>query len=280
MKLTSVELRPKGSTSFCVLSFRDPKRVNSYNVKAIDGLDAEAITPRYYGAFGTSKFYNLMLERRDINIRIELNPNFTLNETYSGLRDALYKMIASSRTGQMQIQFKNGTEVLGVISGFVSKVEAPNFDRMQEVRITVKCDEPMLKALTPVNVTVAGLLPSNTTIDDIKSTAPHGFKFTLNITAARASVIIDDPVKTDIDWNFTVTPVGGFLNGDVLHFSSEYNNKYLYLVRGATTIHLGDVIAAGSIWPILFPGINTIRFLSSTGMAWATISYYPTYWGV
>lgn len=278
MKITSLELHPEGSSDVAVLSFRDPQGLNQYNVKDIVGLEADSIVSRYYGASGNSKFYNQSLEKRDVIIRIELNPNFTDLESYSDLRDALYKMIASSRTGKIQIQFKNGAVVTAAISGFVTKLEAPKFEKLQEIQITVNCDDPMLKALTPVAVVVAGLNPASTHILDNKSTAPHGFSFNLAITANIASLIINDP--TNPIWSFGIVPVGGFLNGDVLHFSSEYTNKYLYLTRGVATIYLADVITPGSVWPILFPNDNVFSITHPINVVWNTISYYPTYWGV
>lgn len=277
MKLTSVEIHPENSSSAVVLSFRDPRRTLPYNVKKIFGLDADEIIPRYYGASGTKKFYQLSLGKRDIVILVELNPNYSASESYSDLRDAVYRMVASSRTGKIQIQFKNGTEVVAGITGTVKKIEAPQFEKTQEVQITVNCDDKMLQALDPDVVVVAGLNPADTLVQDLKSTAPHGFKFELAITANIANLIISDP---NDDWIFTITPIGGFLTGDVLYFSSEVNDKYLYIVRGGVTIHLADVIGPGSIWPILFHGDNHFALTHPTNVVWNAISHFPTYWGV
>ena len=280
MKLTSVEIHPANSFAYAVLSFRDPTRDNPYNVKEIVGLDADEIVPRYYGTSKTStdKFYALSLQQRDIVLNIGLNPRYGQYETVADLRDALYKMIASSRTGKIQLQFKNELEIVAAVTGFVSKFESAHFEKTQEVKITIRCDEPMLKSPAPVEIRVAGLNPADTSITDTKSNAPHGFKFDMNVTANIASIIINDP--NDLSWNFTVIPVGGFLTGDVLSFSSEYNNKTLYITRGANTIYLADVIQLDSLWPIMFPGDNNFVFTHPTNLTWKSISFYPTYWGV
>lgn len=281
MKLTSVEIHPDNSSEVMVLSFRDPQSLNPYSVKSILGLDTDEIVPRYYGANGSTKFYNLSLENRNIVIKAGLNPNFADSESFSDLRDRIYKMIASSRIGRVQLQFKNGTEVIAAIHGFFSKLETPHFEKEQTVQLTVKCDEPMLKALQPVRVNVAGLYPADSRIVDSKSTAPHGFVFDMNVDSACPAIKILDP--GDLTWSFEVVPVGGFLAGDVLHFSSEYNAKEIYVLRGEAKIYLADKITLGSIWPVLFPGENRFGFLTYTmpiGLTWNTISYYPTYWGV
>lgn len=281
MKITSVEMVPEGSSNICVMSFRDPRRENPYNVKQIVGLDADEITPRYYGISGgssASKLFNLVLEKRDVVALIELNPTFSTNQTYSDLRTALYKMIAASRTGKVWLHFKNEDESIAAVSGFVKKFEAGHFSKNPEVQITIECEDPMLRALVPIDVDVSELDPADTTISDPLSTAPHGFVFELQFNAPRSSLYVGD--TSPIEWGFEVAPVGGFLTNDVLHLSSELNNKYLYIQRGLEKIHLGDVITSGSVWPILFPGDNNFVFLSPSGLEWVAISHYPTYWGV
>lgn len=277
MKITSVEIHPSGSIDALVLSFRDPKRINEYNVKGIVGLDADEIVPRYYGASGTQKYYTLSMEKRAIAIQVEFNPNFQNESSFSSLRDRLYKMIASSRTGVIEVQFKNGTEVVATVSGFVSKMENTLFDKKPGCTISVDCLEPMLKAPTRTEIDILGLDPASSNIEDTKSTAPHGFVFELGFLADLASLTMTPP---DDAWSFVITPVGGFLTGDILHFSSELNSKYLYVHRGSADIHLADVVAPGSVWPILFPGDNVFEIASPTSVTWEAASYYPTYWGV
>lgn len=277
MKITSVELHPGGSAAVAVLSFRDPGSQNPFNVKTITGLDADEIVSRFYGGSGNSaRFFSLAMERREVGIRVGLNPRWALNESYAGLRDDIYRLIASSRTGLLEIQFKNGAEVVAVISGFVSKVEAPQFEKTQEVTITVQCDEnPMLQAPALENIAMDVWPPSSINLPDLKSTAPHGFIFDMAFSVARASLSLSGD-----DWSFVVTPAGGFLIGDVLHFSSEHDNKMLYITRGAATIHLADKIAPGSVWPIMFPGDNPINLGDFTGVTIPYLAHKPTYWGV
>lgn len=284
MKLTSVEIHPTNSSDAVVLSFRDPGRSNPYSVKSMTGLDATPIVPKFYGGPGNSNdnFYNLVLQGRDIVILMKPNPNFALQKTYSDLRDDMYRIIASSRNGRVQLQFKNGTDLVAVISGFIAKFETTQFEKDQHVQLTIHCDDPMLRGVTPVVVNVAGLDPVRTVINDAKSTAPHGFDFEVVFTSGTSGLIIADP--DDSSWAFEVIPslLGGFLNGDLLHVSSDYSNKSIYINRGGTIINLGSSIIPGSIWPLLFPG-DTVLSLTSLEAAtfhWSMISYYPCYWGV
>jgi len=278
VKITGIDLYPSNSSNYISLGFQDLSRQNSYNVITIVGLDADEITPRFYGP-ETTRFYDLALSRRDIVLRIELNPKFSQNETFSDLRDTLYKFISSSRTGKIQLRFNNEAYSVAAVSGFVTKFEASHFEKNPEVQLTVKCDDPMLKAVDPVVVSVAGLNFTNAIIVDDKSTAPHGFKFELGVTAAIGDVItITDP--NDTSWHFTMSLGWGLLAGDTIFFSTAYKDRQLYVVRGTTTYYIGDWVGVGSVWPLIFPGVNTFAFTNPTSLAWHNISYYPTYWGV
>lgn len=285
MKITSVELHPHNSAFVATLSFRDPSRANPYNVTGMTGLDPDVVVPRFYGTSGTGggKFYDFTPEKRDIVMLIDLNPQFAVNQSFSDLRDALYKAISSSRSGQMQIQFKDDVGVVAVISGLVTKFETPQFTKKPQVQITISTTDPFLKSPAPVAVAVGGLNPANTNIQDLVSTAPHGFDFVMAFTGAVASLVITDPtvgLPAADQWNFTVTPAGGFLNGDVLTFSSDPQGKQLYMVRGGVTIYLADKVIQGSVWPVIFPGDNHFAFATPANMHFNSISYYQAYWGV
>ncbi len=255
---------------------------NPYIAKSIIGLDADEIMPKFYGISDLSneKHYNLSLKNRDVVIQISLNPSFRLGKSYSDLRDDLYKLVASSRPGTIQLQFKDGVKTVAVISGFITKFEAPNFTKSPEVQLTVNCSDPMLKALDQINVNITGLNPAFTTIIDNESTSPHGLRLGVIFSKAVIGFSIQDAVIPSwaFEVNLTGSSLGEFVAGDELHFSSELNNRYLYLVRGFDIIHLIDRIIPTSVWPIIFPGDN--NFLCSNYVSWDYITYYPTYWGV
>ena len=281
MKLTSIELHPNGSNEILALSFRDPGGYNRYNVKDIQGLDADDIIPQYVGSPGGSPAYHLMQNSRVIVMKMGLNPDFSDGATYSDLRDDVYKMIASSRTGKVEIQFKDENLVVATISGYISKYESERFAQMQEVQLTVICDTTMLKSPNPVLVEITEQPTNNTIITDRMSTSPHGFSFTADVSAGPGidSLLIRDP--NDL-WFFFIAPPGGFHTEDRIHFSND-EEKYLYLTRPLsveTKIHLADAILPGSTWPLIYPGDNHFVWQPDIYVNWVSFSYHPTYWGV
>lgn len=282
MRVTSIDIHASNSNKALTLSFRDPRSNSQYIAKAILGLDAEDIMSKFssVGPWSMKKYYELTLLKRDVVIQIALNPNARQGESFGTLRDNLYRVISASRTGVIEFRFKDGDRVVAAVSGFVTKLESPQFERSPEAHLTIRCEDPMLKALEPVNVNVNGFTPALATISDEESTAPHGLR--LGVKFSKHSVefaIQDGPDPTAIfEVNLAGSVLDRFTPGDELHFSSEHNNRYVYLIRNFEIFHLVDRIVPTSIWPVIFPGDND--FTCSDAAIWDYATYYPTYWGV
>lgn len=280
MKVTSLELQwgLNQSKPPVVLSFRDPKRLSPYNVKGITGLDADEIIPQFYLGGFTEKFYQLSMMKREIVVLLQLNPNFNNGESYSDLRDNLYKMISAHRTGIVKLVFKEGSTEKAYLTAHIIKFEAPQFNKVHEVQITLRCVSPWLYGMNEVVVSGAGLSEAAANIPDNESTAPHGFRWQINVLATRSTFIMNDP--TDESWIFQFSPQYGLLNGDQLLFSSEPDNKYVRLVRAGVTYGMADVIHFGSTFPILFPGDNNFAIDSPSSFNWIGAWYTHAYWGI
>jgi len=168
MKIDSIDIKPEGSDAI-TLTFRDPTRSNPFNIIGVTGLDAEGISPQYYtGSILNTRFYNLSMADREIVAQIGLNPNFTENQTYSDLRDILYKAIASDRTGYCTLWFKNGSTTVATIACYISKFDTSQFSQSQEVTITFYCENAMFIGDTSVDVPDFISDPTyNTVIDTI-----------------------------------------------------------------------------------------------------------------
>ena len=281
MRVTDVSIYSNNieAINFSVRS-ADPK--SQYIVRNMVGLDAEEIIPKFYGMglYTKPKYYDFNLKSRDIVIRLVLNPRFQLDESFSDIRDALYRAISSSRTGLVALHFNAGGTTVARIFGFITKFEAAYFTNLPEAQLTITCNDPMFRAINPIYYNISDIKTVNpVVIADNLSTAPHGFNMQVTFKAASPSFTVQD-ASLNPEWVFKVTPNGGFLSGDILYFSSEYSNKYLYMVRSGVTTYLLDKIVSGSIWPIVFPGGNNLYFMEIPSFNWNALSYYPAYWGV
>jgi hypothetical protein len=245
-----------------------------YIITAAAGLDVDELKPIYYGSgtFSAQKFYNLKPKPRDIALKVKLNPQLNLGQTSSSLRDALYRAISSARDSTVQLKFVAGLTPVATINGFITKFEAPLFTNSPEVQLTINCDYPMLRS--PNRNVINGLAKTTAIVADSNSTAPHGFRMQLTFTAALTAFQIAVPGS---DWTFNINT--SFAIGDVLYFSSEEDNKYLYRIRSGALTHLTDQLAIPAIWPLMFPGNNSFAFTSQS-FNFNDFSYYDTYWGV
>jgi hypothetical protein len=282
MRVTAVEMYSAAFEEAISFGLQNSEPDAQYQVRTILGLDAEEIIPKFYGwsLNGENRFYDFSLKPRDIVMRVVLTPRYNLDESYSDVRDGLYRVISANRTGLVVLHFKSGGTLIARILGSIIKFEAVHFTNLPEVQLTIRCNDPMFKAILPVEFEPSDLSSINPVlIPDSLSTAPHGFTMQLTFDASAASFTIQD-VPSDPEWLFKVTPAGGFLSGDVLYFSSEHSNKQIFYVRGGTVVQLGDRIDPGSMWPIIFPGHNEFHFVNIASFNWNAIEYYASYWGV
>lgn len=283
MKVTKLLIYPDVPVPVPVsLNFRDPMGIEPYTVKSILGLDAEDINSQYYSTsenFNASKLFNMVLQPRTIVVKVGLNPDFSAGRSNSDLRDNLYRLISASRTGKLRLVFMDVIDEAAEIFGFVTKFESPLFEQTQEIQITIRCEDPMLRRPLEVDYPLVGLDPAFTIVTDNLSTAPHGVIMFLDIKKNISRVRITDPSYPD-DWNFTVTPITGFQANDIFLFYSDPLQRLINVVRGGNFINIADAIQPGSNWPIMFPGDNRYSFEDPTGFDWRSIAYFPTYWGV
>lgn len=282
MKITSVELRPAGSTEVFELSFRDPSSRNLYQVMGIQGLDADEITSRYYGTGGSgAKFYRPTLVKREPVFLMGLNPRFAGSDSensYSSLRDRLYRAINASRTGIIEIRFLNGTTPIAYINSRVIKVEVGLFTEKPQIQVTFSTEYPMLRALTRSTLGPFGV--NDITVVDDASTAQHGLRAVLAFTGNHDNLVItgDAPLSgSPPDWALEITYA--FKTNDKLTLSNEATGLELYLERSGGVTRLADKVKSGSLWPLIFPGSNRLR-CPFYNVTWESVSHYRTYWGI
>lgn len=282
MRITSATMY-SGDTELASFALGLGETPDRYLIKAMSGVDAAAITPRFYsmGLESGQGLFDFGLTAREIVFRIGLNPKLLLDESFSELRDRLYRAISANRNGTIRIQFNSGAAVIAHIYGFITKFEASLFTKSPEAQITVRCDDPFFRGIAPV--TMAS--PDDFTTDnpiivpDSLSTAPHGFLFEIEFTSSADAITIQETLLAP-EWVFTVTPSGGFGAGDVLKISSEERNKYVTVNSGGGDDPVVDGISVGSVWPILFPGENRFYLSEMPSVADVSVSFYPAYWGI
>ena len=121
MRVTSVGLYSSNFEEAITFSLRDADPNAQYMVRTIIGIDAQEIIPKFYG-FGLQskqRLYDFGMKARDIVIRAVLKPRFNLDESYSDIRDELYRAISANRTGIVVLHFNSGATTVAKIPGFI-----------------------------------------------------------------------------------------------------------------------------------------------------------------
>lgn len=271
-----------GKVEIMSLSLRRPPVDAKYLTKAIIGLDADEIVPKFYafGLVNREKFYDYTLPPRNVVVRAVLNPNYGNNEQNSDLRDELYRAISSARDSSLMMVFKNGAVSVAQLTGNITKFEVPHFSVVPEIQMTIKCKDPILRAITFVLMDHDDIGPVHPfEITDAISTYPHGLVFEAVLQEAHPTFVLQDK-ETNPNWKFELAPQGGFLAGDILRVSSEFGDKYMTLERGGVVTPQIDFFTFGSLWPMIYPGYNEFFSNYSGQIHWNSVSYRPAFWGV
>lgn len=301
MKVTSIDLYSDRFEENLRFSLQHTSPFDKYMIRQIVGLDAEELVPKFY-SFGRyhakeKKFFEFTMKPRDVAMRVILNPNFKNNESYSDIRDELYKMISATRTGELILYFNSGATTVAQLKGFVTKFEAGYFQALPEAQITIRCEEPLFKGVASVIYDIDDseypdpiIVDGSLQVPDSLSTAPHGFSLTAVYNASSLGhslfSVRDEKIVGDMTWEFRVSVA--FAAGDVLHLSSVEGEKTLYVDRAVDSSReylldrINSTLTGAGVWPIVFPGQNSfyIEHLDDGIMDINHVEYYPTYWGV
>jgi len=294
MKITSILLSTSTSlyTSTLAQFFLNPMYQTdpsdrNYILKSATGLDTQMVSARQYsGPLDPSVMFKPMPGPRTVVLLVGLNPFYTVGQSISALRDNLY--YAVSYGGFVNLQLLNGANEVASVSGSITKFEYAPFSGVPEVQITIECDYPFLRKTDPVNVTIGGGFLTDMggfkrgSWSGDPSTAHHGFLMELSANSGMSLVDIGVGIPGQ-EFRFKLDHT--LLSGDHVYISSEYDDKYVRLVRppAAPTnyTNIADGIRSGDdgVWPTMFPGGNTTLDLYSD-LSVLAISYRPAYWGL
>jgi hypothetical protein len=268
--------------TFAQLSLNQASLTDGYILQSALGLDVEEVFPQIYGSYYTDIFHNQAMPPREITLKIRLNPKYDAGETPADLRNNLYKVIAYSRTAGTTLNFMLGTTVVATIDGNVKKLEADIFSSEPSVQMVVRCPYPWFRGPSDISLQgQSGVTVPSPILNDPYSNAPHGFKMRLQFTGTVSTSFTIQGKYGTTQWPFKILRASGspFVSGDSLYFSSEQDDKYLYIVHNGITTYLADSIDFNQVWPIMFPGQTRLGF-SSSSVSIVELTYKPHYWGV
>lgn len=270
------------------LKLNNISKSDSYIIKGVSGLDVDEVVHQYYATDTVSKYYNVSMPARIVVIAIRLNPKYKQGETVEVLRNNLQKMISYSKTNLIQMRFMNGTTHVSSLNGLITKFEVSLFSAEPEVQITFKCEDPFFTGPERISIPVSGPRADSKTLTDNLSTSAHGFKMQLSFPTNNTNFIKFLTVNNGDSVSSFEFIIDLLFTNSTLYFSSERNNKYFYVNTGGNIYNMINEISPFSVWPMMYPGVNTItveQYLGTTkidpqNFIFDSISYAPTYWGI
>jgi hypothetical protein len=283
MRVTSLELVTDDET-FLKTSLQAPLPTDRFHPKAIYGLDPDELIAKFYGFGGdNTAFYRVGMKAREITMRLVLRPNWELGESYSDLRDDLYRAISKNRGSAIQILLKSGPTILAETTGYIRRFEVPFFNKDPELQITLECPDPFFRSYAGFEFLTADFDSTGyISLPDQLSTAPHGFEAQFTVAGALASFVIQDDNTPNWSFSFTNTGGAGFIASDILNINTNSGKLEVKVTRSSVETALMDSVDTDSIWPILFPGDNQF-YLPAVLAGTLDIDYVrfdAAFWGV
>lgn len=265
----------------------------SYILQQGWGFDLDEILPHFSGTNLTDDYYKMVPKERLIVMKIKLNPQLVASETIESLRDHLYRVIASSRTGLVELRVMSNGSTVKYIQGKIKKFENDPWSSEPQVQISILCENPYFRSpsFVDLSATAAVLAPHPTlVITDNQSTAPHGFKMRIRFTGTHSTFFQINSLAGGSVLPFRINRDGAasFVTNDLLYFSSEQDDKHLYYVKysDSSTKLLFDSIAINQIWPMIFPGENRFTWYTNpsptptSAFVIEMFKYRNQYWGL
>lgn len=270
--LQTVEVRKPSGT---LLSLPLENVSNGLYIKEISGLDpvkATIVSSAFAGTDG-SQFHSARREERNITMRVELEPDYSVDSVRS-LRRRLYQFFMTKSAVDLRFIDDEGLQVN--ISGRVESCETPLFTDKPQVDISIICFDPDFVDQTAITTSGNSTSTSTETLYTYVGDVESGFNFKLYVNRTLTQFTIyhrpPDGVMRALDF------AASLASGDVVEINTLKGNKYAQLNRSGTISSLLYGISPQSTWHELDEGANYIR-VYATGAAIPYDIMYKTRYG-
>lgn len=211
-------------------------------------------------------------QKREIVLRIGINPDYTDPDPVGVRRDLLYHLLSPSATADYVVfHFIDSVRDPLLVSAYVETFEMPVSSKEAEVQITFICPNSYLHAEDSVTTDYS---VGNTLTIDYPGSAKTGFHGAIQLTADASWVQLTNGAKF-------MRFEGSWLSGDVIKFSTHLGFKSIERIRSAVYTDALQTLTSTSSWLFLHRGINQLVVTASAGAPYITpTTYTPEYWGI
>lgn len=252
---------------------------NKFILKAVDGLGPPevdvSISDPTYGAPG---YQGRRPQRREIVMRVGLNPDWSINQNPADLRDILYTLLSPGVGDMIRILLMNDSSVAAVTEGYVKKIEMTAFAKDPEAQITIACKSAYLWAQDRTYVDLTGLSKNYPQIYN-GGTAPTGLHAEMTYTA---------DYEGEQSFKFSAIDFGGTKSvwfketlklGDKLIIDTRPGFYEVSRTRNDVKKNLLYALQGDSAWISLYPGANSLS-ITHGSFDWDVFFFTENFWGI
>ena len=258
------------------LSDNGREETDLIQIRNITGLDPvkAAVNTSPFGSVDGAAYIGSSVPTRNIVLTIRPNPDWN-DWTYESLRRLLYLYFMPKQLARLVFYSNDMPPV--EIYGYVEDVSVTNFAKDVEIQVSIICPDPYF---TAVNATVVlGEATGQTTPAipvQYNGTVSTGLNLEVRelTHGAIAIGIVIDGLNM---WSFATLNAWTYF---VLN--SLPGKKYIQNVdmNSGVITNLLSSVGAGSVWPVLKPGVNQVIVNSDAGTQDFKITYFERFGGL
>lgn len=254
------------------LKIADAAPSDRFILKDVDGLGA----PDFDVAISKGFYQGRAPLDREIEVKVGLNPNYSIGERPADLRTSLYGMVTPySDYDYVGVQLQGTTQTYRTKAWVKRMVPVP-MAKDPEVMITLSCENPYFLGaethLSPAQIAALGKASwTVTNTGSAKTGLLMVVRFLQNTSSFKMTNMWGDR-SMEIPYSFLIN--------DRLEIDTNEETRRIYHVRGATVTDVTGRLTPASDWFML--GYNTTGFVGVNTATWAhyDIGHRPLYWGI
>lgn len=267
------------SASAIDLNIKNATTKDSLLIRKITGLNPAEVSTFIgeYAADGGT-YQGRRVQKRNVVLTIDINPNQALGETVDGLRTKLYKQFydPSIDSDAVKLKLYDSSDLVRYVIGYTDKTETDPFDQENTCQISMVCPDPYIRndeLTTYADISAYAVLPIT-----YNGTAETGFYMSVKIMAYTPKLIVE------LD-NKLMTLERDFYPGDIVDIDTNRGEKSITLTSPLTgTSSILSSFSESSVWHFLHNKSSVISVYGTSQSdligGIATLQFREAYWGI
>lgn len=267
------------SASAIDLNIKNATTKDSLLIRKITGLNPAEVSTFIgeYAADGGT-YQGRRVQKRNVVLTIDINPNQALGETVDGLRTKLYKQFydPSIDSDAVKLKLYDSSDLVRYVIGYTDKTETDPFDQENTCQISMVCPDPYIRndeLTTYADISAYAVLPIT-----YNGTAETGFYMSVKIMAYTPKLIVE------LD-NKLMTLERDFYPGDIVDIDTNRGEKSITLTSPLTgTSSILSSFSESSVWHFLHNKSSVISVYGTSQSdligGITTLQFREAYWGI